>query len=303
VRSISGYRLRAGARERRMFSVVGLPVPFSVTVRVFFACTVDTEPLVVPWMFFVLSFTFAASTFTEDVESAVGKTTFETLTKVAGPPFCVQVMVVSNRKEPLRPAIPLTTVVALFTPQLGYESNRVGVLLGAGAAVVGAGAAVVVVAMGKFCAGTAATGGTTGVGAAVVGAAVGVGLAEPVRESVMVTPPPPPEGKAANTVGAAVVVVVLVVVGAAVGAGVGVGAGVAAGAAVVVVVLVVDVVDVDVLVVVGASVVVVVEVVDVAVGATVVLVVLVVDVVEVVDVVVVLVVDVVVVVVPFTTDP
>ena len=70
-------------------------------------------------MFFVLSLTFMARYFTEAAGSAVGKTTFETLTKVAGPPFLVQVTVVSIRKEPLSPAIPLTTVVALLTPQAG----------------------------------------------------------------------------------------------------------------------------------------------------------------------------------------
>jgi hypothetical protein len=72
---------------------------------------------VVPWMFFVLFFTFAAKVLRVTGLSAVGRSTFETLTNVAdSPDFCEQVIEVSTRKVPFTPAIPLTTVVVLLTP-------------------------------------------------------------------------------------------------------------------------------------------------------------------------------------------
>lgn len=81
-----------------MFSAVGLPVPLSVTVRVFCVCTVDTEPSVVPWTTFVLFLILAARTLRASGRSALGSSTFDTLANLAGRPvFCEQVMVVSNR--------------------------------------------------------------------------------------------------------------------------------------------------------------------------------------------------------------
>jgi hypothetical protein len=69
-------------------------------------------------MFLVLSLMLAARALSVPGASALGRSTFDTLTNVVGrPDFLVHVIVVRKLNDPLRPAIPLTMVVALFMPQ------------------------------------------------------------------------------------------------------------------------------------------------------------------------------------------